>query len=168
MATVVNNEHELMNQHTLPASKRDSRQSSPTSKVIQLGDVKDVDESALNGVNRLDNPAILSFKACVLLSVQFNKQTPFNVALLPVFLRPLCHSEDEKTTAAKSLQLCLVRLSLGSGKSTLLNTLALRLDRGVTVSGDLKLNGRDYDIAELKLVRYMTFSNLYALVHDDP
>jgi ABC-type arginine transport system ATPase subunit len=41
----------------------------------------------------------------------------------------------------------------GSGKSTLLNTMALRLDKGVTQSGELKLNGREYDIAELKRMR---------------
>ncbi|KAG2438719.1 hypothetical protein HXX76_005264 [Chlamydomonas incerta] len=38
----------------------------------------------------------------------------------------------------------------GSGKSTLLNTLACRLDRGVNVQGELKLNGQDYSNAELK------------------
>jgi hypothetical protein len=31
--------------------------------------------------------------------------------------------------------------------------MALRLDKGVTQSGELKLNGRDYDIAELKRMR---------------
>ncbi|CAM9989954.1 unnamed protein product, partial [Phaeothamnion confervicola] len=40
----------------------------------------------------------------------------------------------------------------GSGKSTLLNTLALRMDRGVTISGDMRLNGRPYTNAELKLM----------------
>jgi ABC-type uncharacterized transport system YnjBCD ATPase subunit len=52
----------------------------------------------------------------------------------------------------------LIRIT-GSGKSTLLNTLALRLDRAVTFTGDLKLNGRDYDIAELKLTRYTAVSS---------
>ncbi|PNG99409.1 ABC transporter G family member 6 [Tetrabaena socialis] len=40
----------------------------------------------------------------------------------------------------------------GSGKSTLLNTLALRLDRNMSVSGELKLNGQDYSNAELKKI----------------
>eukprot|EP01127_Copromyxa_protea_P006699 TRINITY_DN166_c0_g1_i1.p1 TRINITY_DN166_c0_g1~~TRINITY_DN166_c0_g1_i1.p1 ORF type:complete len:632 (+),score=115.84 TRINITY_DN166_c0_g1_i1:262-1896(+) len=38
----------------------------------------------------------------------------------------------------------------GSGKTTLLNTLACRLQRGVKVKGDLKLNGRDYTKREMK------------------
>ncbi|KAG5189322.1 P-loop containing nucleoside triphosphate hydrolase protein [Tribonema minus] len=38
----------------------------------------------------------------------------------------------------------------GSGKSTLLNTLALRLDPGVKVTGDLRLNGRPCSNAQLK------------------
>ncbi|KXZ51256.1 hypothetical protein GPECTOR_13g743 [Gonium pectorale] len=38
----------------------------------------------------------------------------------------------------------------GSGKSTLLNTLACRLDHGVSISGELKLNGNEYSNAELK------------------
>ena len=40
----------------------------------------------------------------------------------------------------------------GSGKSTLLNSLALRLDRAVTIEGSLRLNGREYDVRELKLM----------------
>jgi hypothetical protein len=43
--------------------------------------------------------------------------------------------------------------SAGSGKSTLLNTLALRLDRAVSLTGELRLNGRAYDNAELKRMR---------------
>ncbi|KXZ51257.1 hypothetical protein GPECTOR_13g744 [Gonium pectorale] len=38
----------------------------------------------------------------------------------------------------------------GSGKTTLLNTLACRLDHGVGVAGEFKLNGNDYSNAELK------------------
>jgi ABC-type transport system involved in cytochrome c biogenesis ATPase subunit len=41
----------------------------------------------------------------------------------------------------------------GSGKSTLLNTLALRLDPGVTLSGDMAINGKPYTNALLKQVR---------------
>ena len=40
----------------------------------------------------------------------------------------------------------------GSGKSTLLNSLALRLDRTVGIEGSMRLNGRDYDNKELKLM----------------
>ncbi|CAM9242317.1 unnamed protein product [Phaeothamnion confervicola] len=40
----------------------------------------------------------------------------------------------------------------GSGKSTLLNALALRLDRGVTTEGEVRLNGRPYANSELKLM----------------
>ena len=38
----------------------------------------------------------------------------------------------------------------GSGKSTLLNALALRLDPGMAVAGDVRLNGRPYGSLELK------------------
>eukprot|EP00198_Chlamydomonas_reinhardtii_P001132 XP_001690467.1 predicted protein [Chlamydomonas reinhardtii] len=40
----------------------------------------------------------------------------------------------------------------GSGKSTLLNALACRLDHGVKLEGELKLNGQNYSHAELKKV----------------
>eukprot|EP01127_Copromyxa_protea_P019219 TRINITY_DN6182_c0_g1_i1.p1 TRINITY_DN6182_c0_g1~~TRINITY_DN6182_c0_g1_i1.p1 ORF type:complete len:624 (-),score=96.66 TRINITY_DN6182_c0_g1_i1:165-2036(-) len=40
----------------------------------------------------------------------------------------------------------------GSGKTSLLNSLACRLDRGMKITGDLKLNGRDYSRTELKSV----------------
>jgi ABC-type transport system involved in cytochrome bd biosynthesis fused ATPase/permease subunit len=38
----------------------------------------------------------------------------------------------------------------GCGKSTLLNTLACRLDVNTTVEGEMRLNGRPYQNAELK------------------
>lgn len=40
----------------------------------------------------------------------------------------------------------------GSGKTSLLNSLACRLDRGMKIDGELKLNGRDYSRTELKWV----------------
>ncbi len=40
----------------------------------------------------------------------------------------------------------------GSGKSTLLNTLAMRLDPGMKLKGDLRLNGRPYSHSELKMM----------------
>jgi ATP-binding cassette subfamily G (WHITE) protein 2 len=40
----------------------------------------------------------------------------------------------------------------GSGKSTLLNALALRLDPGVKIAGEQRLNGRSYSAAVLKQV----------------
>jgi len=39
----------------------------------------------------------------------------------------------------------------GSGKSTLLNALSLRLDPGMKVSGEMRLNGREYRNTDLKL-----------------
>ena len=40
----------------------------------------------------------------------------------------------------------------GSGKSTLLNTLACRLDVNTVVQGEMRLNGAEYDNAELKRI----------------
>lgn len=40
----------------------------------------------------------------------------------------------------------------GSGKSTLLNTLACRLDVNTVVQGEMRLNGANYDNAELKRI----------------
>eukprot|EP00899_Mesostigma_viride_P016059 jgi/Mesvir1/24454/Mv21823-RA.1 len=48
--------------------------------------------------------------------------------------------------------LCAVMGPSGSGKSTLLNTLAMRLDKTVSLKGDMRINGKPYDTSLLKQV----------------
>ncbi|GIL62773.1 hypothetical protein Vafri_16946 [Volvox africanus] len=63
-------------------------------------------------------------------------------------MRPLLNGVTGKITAG----FYAIMGPSGSGKSTLLNTLSCRLDRGVSVTGELKLNGQLYSSAELKLL----------------
>jgi hypothetical protein len=65
MAAAVS-DHEMQNQYTLPAGAKPARESSSlTSKMVELHELKEVDESASSELTRPDNPAILSFKGII-------------------------------------------------------------------------------------------------------
>ncbi|KAG5175579.1 P-loop containing nucleoside triphosphate hydrolase protein [Tribonema minus] len=125
---------EQANQLTLRAGQdgEDLTMRRPLTANVLGGLQESVDDDTSSIRSRTDNPAILTFKDLVVTAKARNQ----------VLLKGISGQMRGGFWACMGPS--------GSGKSTLLNTLALRLDRAVSVSGDLRLNGRSYDNAELK------------------
>eukprot|EP00611_Tribonema_gayanum_P017883 TRINITY_DN3082_c0_g2_i2.p1 TRINITY_DN3082_c0_g2~~TRINITY_DN3082_c0_g2_i2.p1 ORF type:complete len:379 (+),score=122.33 TRINITY_DN3082_c0_g2_i2:347-1483(+) len=124
---------ELANQGTMRAGEdvQDNERRLPMQHLLDgTAEAEADDTSSIQ--SRTDNPAIVTFKDLTV-TAKARKQ---------VLLKGLSGQIKGGFWACMGPS--------GSGKSTLLNTLALRLDPAVSVVGDLRLNGRAYDNAQLK------------------